>query len=117
MELVTGLGAIGAGVALWGAGWVHWVLIGVGLLGLSPWPGAHAILRRAERKPGVLVSDADRRRDRGRRAAQIQVPIYAIAGFVIGYLVDGLGAAIFMGAAMGFSAALGAWLFTRRFNR
>jgi hypothetical protein len=117
MEIVTGLAAIVAGIALWSAGWFHWVLVGVGLLGLSPWPGPQAILRRAERKPGVLVTDPERRRTRGRRAAQILVPVYATIGFVAGYLVDGLGAAIFMCVAMGLSATLGAWLFVRQFNR
>jgi hypothetical protein len=117
VELATGLGAIVAGLVLWNAGWFHWVLIGVGLLGLSPWPGARAILRRADRRPGVLISDPERRRHRGRRAAQVQVPLYAISGFVIGYVVDGLGAAIFMGVAMGLSAVAGAWLIVRRLNR
>jgi 4-hydroxybenzoate polyprenyltransferase len=117
VEIVTGLAAVVAGIALWNAGWFHWLLIGVGLLGLSPWPGAQAILRRADRKPGVLVTDPERRRTRGRRAAQIQVPLYAIAGLVIGYLVGGLGVALFMGVVMGFSAALGAWLVMRRLNR
>ena len=117
MELVSGGAAIIAGLALWNDGWWHWVLIGVGLLGFSPWPGARAILRRADRKPGVLVSDPERRRCRGRRVALVQVPLYAISGFVIGYLVDGLGAAIFMGLALGLTAAFAAWLSLRRFER
>jgi hypothetical protein len=117
MEIVTGLAAIVAGIALWNAGWFHWLLIGVGLLGLSPWPGVQVILRRADRKPAVLVTDPERRRTRARRAAQILVPLYAISGFVAGYVLDGLGAAIFMGVAMGLSAGLGAWLFIRRFNQ
>jgi hypothetical protein len=117
MEIVSGLAAIVAGIALWNAGWVHWLLVGVGLLSLSPWPGPQAILRRAERRPGVLVTDPERRRTRGRRAAQILVPVYATIGFGAGYLVDGLGAALFMGIAVGLSAALGAWLVVRRFNR
>jgi hypothetical protein len=116
-EIVSGLAAVVAGIALWNAGWYHWLLIGVGLLTLSPWPGPRAILRRAERKPGVLVTDPERRRTRGRRAVQVLVPVYATVGFVAGYLVDGLGAAIFMGIAMGLSAALGAWVFVRWFNR
>lgn len=117
VELVSGVSAIIAGVALWNEGWFHWLLIGTGLLCVSPWPGARAILRRAERDPGILVSDPERRRTRGRRAAQVQVPIFAVAGFVIGYVVDGLGAAIFTSAVTGVSVALGAWWFMRRFDR
>jgi len=114
MEILTGLVALAAGVVLWGEGWWHWILIGTGLLGLSPWPGARAILRRAERKPGVLVDDAGRRRARGRRAVLAQVPIYAVVGVVLGLLIGGVGAAIVIGGLMGASAALGAWVFLRR---
>jgi len=117
VELASGVGAIVAGLVLWNAGWVHWLLIGVGLLGLSPWPGARAILRRAGRKPDVLITDPERRRRRGHRFAIVQVPLYAIGGSAIGYVVDGVGAAIFMGAAMGLSAALGAWWFVRWLDR
>jgi hypothetical protein len=45
------------------------------------------------------------------------VPIYAVTGFVIGYLVGGVGAAICVGILMALSAALGAWIFTRRFDK
>ena len=108
-ELVGGIGAIALGLALWGEGWWHWLLIGVGLLSLSPWPGPAAILRRAERKPTILVADPDRRRARARRVTAIQVPALVVIGALVGYLVDGWDAAVTMGALMGVGAALGAW--------
>jgi hypothetical protein len=67
MEIVGGIAAILLAVTFWGEGWWSWVLLGVGVLGLSPWSGARAILRRAERKPETLVTDPGRRRTRARR--------------------------------------------------
>jgi hypothetical protein len=108
-EIVSGIAAIAFGLALWNGGWWHWLLIGVGLVGVAPWPGAQAILRRAERKPEILISDPDRRAARARRVVAIQAPILVAAGALLGYVVDGWAAAITMGAFMGVSAALGAW--------
>jgi hypothetical protein len=107
------LGAIAFGLVLWNDGWWHWLLIGVGLLGLSPWPGAGAILRRAQTRPDVLIHDPERRRTRARRVSIIQVVVYPLVGAVIGYLIDGWPAALTMGGLMGVGAGLGAWLFFR----
>ena len=57
-------------------------------MGLSLWPGARAVLRRAEREPEILVTDPSRRRVRGRRVAVALVPLYSLIGAVVGYLVD-----------------------------
>jgi len=57
LEIVGGIAAILLALTFWGQGWWPWVLLGVGVLGLSPWPGARAILHKAERKPDVLVTD------------------------------------------------------------
>ena len=113
LEIATGLLVI-AGGALAGTGWWRWVLIGIGLLGLSPWPGAAAILRRADRKPGVLVTDPERRRARGRRVLRVLVPVYIAIALVVGDLIDGWPAAITAGLLVGIGAGLGAWLVVRR---
>jgi hypothetical protein len=115
MEIASGvICLIVAGV--WADGWWRWLLVGLGLLGLSPWLGARSILRRAERKPGVLVTDPDRRRVRARRTVLILVPVYVLVGGVVGYLVDGWPAAGTMGGLMGVGAALGAWWVVRRYR-
>lgn len=84
-----------------------------GALALARCP---AILRKADRKPNVLISDPERRRARARRAVVIQVPAYLAIGLVVGYIIDGWSAAIPMGLLMTAGAVLGAWLFLRRFN-
>jgi hypothetical protein len=112
-EIVTGLGAIASGLILWNDGWWHWLLIGVGLLSLSPWPGAAAILRRAERRPDVLIRDPERRRARARRVTRVQLVVVPLVGGVIGYLIDGWPAALTMGGLMGAGVGLGAWLVFR----
>jgi uncharacterized membrane protein YedE/YeeE len=114
LEIVTGLLVIAGAVLLSGTGGWRWLLIGVGLLGLSPWPGPAAILRRADRKPGVLVTDAERRRARGRRVLRVLVPVYIAIALGVGYLIDGWPAAITAGLLVGIGAGLGAWLVVRR---
>lgn len=116
MEIAGGVAAVLLAVLFWGEGWWPWVLIAAGLLGLSPWPGAQAILRKAERKPGVLVTDPERRRARARRTALILAPLQAVIGGVVGYLLDGWPAAITMAALLGAGGALGAWWVLRRVN-
>lgn len=113
-EVIGGVALVVGGLTLWDEGWVHWALIGLGLLSLSPWPGAQRILRKAEREPDVLVTDPDRRRARARRVAMVQIPLSLLTGTVLGYLLDGWPAAAVMGALMGGGAALGAWWFVRR---
>src|ERR1700733_564818 len=89
VELVSGLVSVASGLALWGAGWWHWVLVAFGLVGLSPWPGVKTIIGRAPHDPGVLVSDPDRRRARARLAGAIVVPGYLLVGLVAGYVAGG----------------------------
>jgi cytochrome c biogenesis protein CcdA len=116
MEIATGIVAIAFGFALWNEGWWHWLLIGVGVSGLSPWPGAATILRKAETHPEVLVADPERRRERARRTALLTVPVYLVVGVVIGYLLDGARGALLIGSITTASGALAAWLLIRRTN-
>jgi hypothetical protein len=113
LEIVTGLLVIAAGV-LSDTGWWRWLLIGVGLFSLSPWPGAAAILRRAQRRPEVLITDPERRRARARRVLLVLVPAYVVIGAGVGYLIDGWLAALATGLLIGVSAGLGGWLVIRR---
>lgn len=113
MEIVTGIGSLAFGVALWSRGWWHWILIGTGVLGLSPWPGARAILRRSERKPETLISDPERRRRRKRRALIWLVPAEFVLITGLGYVFGGLGAAITTAILGGIGLGLGAWLSVR----
>jgi hypothetical protein len=108
-EIFCGLGAIAFGIAFWNEGWWHWLLIGVGVFGVLPLWGPAAILRRAERDPSILVSDPQRRRERGRRASLAMVPAAAAIGALIGFAGGGWRAAALVGVLTGVSAALGAW--------
>ena len=114
LEIATGLGALALALALWGDGWVPWLLLGAGILGLSPWPGAAAILRKAERTPEILVTYPQRGRQRARRALALLLPAYTAAGAVVGYLAGGWPAALVTGALVGAGGALGAWWSLRR---
>jgi hypothetical protein len=114
MEVVTGLLALVAGIATWSEGWWHWLLIGTGLLGLSPWPGPASILRKARTNPGVLVHDPERRRARGRRAIAIGTLAEAVVLSAVGYVTLGWGGAAALAAASLVAGALAAWLLLRR---
>jgi hypothetical protein len=116
MEVVSGIGCIAFGLAYWGDGWWSWALLGVGVVAISRWGGARTILRKAERDPSVLIDDPEQRRVRGRRAVVAMVPLYALFGGVVGYLVEGWGMAAFMAALVGGAAALGAWWSIRRWR-
>ena len=113
VEVVTGIGCIVA-AAVWNdLDWLRWVLVATGVFSLSPWPGAAAILRRAERDPGVLVADPERRRARGRRVVLILAPLETVIGFAVGYVLGGWTVAVIMGPLIGVGAFAGAWLYLR----
>ena len=113
-EIVSGIGALLLAVPLWDDGWWRWALLASGVAGLSPWPGARMILRRDERDPDVLVWDPDRRRMRARRVALTQVAVNVVVGGLVGYLMDGWLAAIFIAGFAGAIAAVVGWLLIRR---
>jgi hypothetical protein len=113
-ETAAGIALIVLGVALWSEGWLHWVLIGLGLVSLSPLSGAAAILRKAERNPDVLVADPARRRARARTVTLAQIPFQAVLGAIVGYAVEGWGLAIFMAVLTGGMAAAYAWWYRPR---
>jgi hypothetical protein len=113
MEIVSAVFAFIVAALVWDVAWARWLLIAMGLLSLSPWPGAARILRRAERDPGVLVSDPERRRARGRRAVLIIVPVQVAIAFAVGYLIDGWPAAIYVGALAAIASFGGVWFYKR----
>jgi hypothetical protein len=61
MEVVGGIGCFALAAAFWTSTWWNWCLLAAGVISLSPWPGARAILRRADRHPDVLITDPQRR--------------------------------------------------------
>src|SRR5215210_7576964 len=71
VELHGGIFALGLAGVFWDE--VVWrsPLIAAGVLSLSPWPGPQALLRKAERKPAILLTDPQRRRARAKRVALI----------------------------------------------
>lgn len=110
MEVVGAVFCFVAAIVVDDPAWARWVLIAFGVLGLSPWPGAAAILRRADRNPDVLVSDPERRRARARRAMRFTAAGEVALTFLVGLVVGGLSVAIVMGVLGGVGALLGVWL-------
>jgi hypothetical protein len=104
-------------LALWNEISFHWVLVGCALLSLSPWPGAAAILRRAERKPDVLITDPERQRASGRRGAVILVTVNTMIGAVIGYVMNGWSGAAVLAGAMALIGIVTSWWSLRRLQR
>jgi hypothetical protein len=113
-EIASGVVAAAIGLAFWNSGPWSWFFLGIGLFTLSPWPGPGAALRRLDRKANTAVADPQRGRERARRFARLAVPIYALFGAGMGYLIGGWQAAVFIGGLMGASAAFGAWRVLRR---
>src|SRR4051794_10008444 len=109
-EIVSGLGAIVMGIVLWDEGWWHWVLIAVGVVSLVPWVGVSAVLRKADRDPTLLdrTVDPDLRRQRVRRSVFIMIPTLVLSNLLIGYLLEGWGAGIFMAILAAIGGGLGA---------
>jgi hypothetical protein len=113
MEIVSAVGCFVAAVAFGDPAWLRWVLVALGLVSLSPWPGAAAILHKADNDPGVLISDPERRRERGRRALWITSLLEVALLFVVGLVVGGLSVAIVLGASGVVCSLGGAWLYRR----
>jgi hypothetical protein len=62
----------------------------------------------------VLVSDPERRRERFRRVVVVMAAAYTVAGFVIGALIGGWPAAVYVGGLMALGALLSAIWMRRR---
>jgi hypothetical protein len=106
MELLSGVGCLALAPLMWGS-WVFWLVLGSALLALLPWVGPAAVLRRAERRPQILIADPERRRRRVRRFMLVAWPLYLVLAAAMGYLTSGVGgaafAAVLMGAALAFA--------------
>ena len=110
-EILAGLIAIALVPQL--DGWFRWVMLGMGLVALSPWPGPAAILRRADRDPAVREWDPERGRARARRAMPVLVAALVAGAAVAGYLAGGWPGAIVMAFVGALISGVGAWV-TRR---
>lgn len=113
IEILSGVVSIAAALALWSEGAWHWVLLGSGLLALSPWPGPGALVRKAEQKPEILNSDRERGRRRARTFFKILVPSQSLLFGLFGYLTLGVGGAVFMVLMGLLSAAFGFWMYLK----
>ena len=113
MEIVGGVANLGIAAATWSGEWWSWLLVAIGVLSLSPWPGVAVILRKAEKRPDVLISDPERRRQRGVRFLRYFVPVYVLVFTASGYLLEGVGGAIFFFVVGSIGAAAGVWGFSK----
>jgi hypothetical protein len=109
-EIAGGVLGLAAAVVSWSGEWWSWLIVGGSLVSLSPWPGAAAILRRAEKRPEILIADPERRRERSRRLMRYVLPLNALVFTAVGYLVFGVGGAIFFLALAAVSGGLSYWL-------
>lgn len=111
MAEIAGAIACFAGAALVGdPAWMRWVLVALGLIALSPWPGPAALLRKADDRPEVLVRDPDLRRARARRAMWITATAELALLFVVGLVVGGLSVAIVLVIVGALCVPPGVWL-------
>jgi hypothetical protein len=110
MELVGAVFCFAAAVMIGDPAWARWVLVALGVLGLSPWPGAAALLRKANNNAPVLVSDPEHRKARARRAMRITAAGEVALVFLVGLVVGGLSVAIVTGLLGLAGALLGVWL-------
>jgi len=113
MEITGGFALLAGAALAWSNDWLSWLLLGAGLLSVSPWPGASAILRKAQTRPEILASDPDRRRRRGRLALKIIAPAQAVIFTVFGYVTNGWGGAAFFLVLALVSCGLGTWIYLR----
>lgn len=114
IEIWTGAASLVRGLASWSQGWWHWILIVMGLLSISPWPGVRQILRKADTKPMALSYDRDRGYRRAKRTYVSLVPAFTLCAGAAGYAYGRwLGAAINI-VLIGTGGGLGGWLALRQ---
>src|SRR4051794_14768991 len=89
MQIVMGVGGLIAAALTWTGEWSSWLILGGSLLSLSPWSGARAILRKADKRPEILVTDRAQRRRRARRTVRLLVPTYLVIFTIVGYVSGG----------------------------
>jgi hypothetical protein len=94
-EVAAGILAFPIAVAFRDTPWLRWTMLALGLLSLSPWPGAAAIIRRHERtgQPTTTLSP-EQRRTRARRAGWWTMAYILIGSFVLATVLDGPGAGL-----------------------
>jgi hypothetical protein len=106
LEIAGGVVALVVAALTWSGEWWSWVLVAVGVLGLSPWPGPATVLRNAETRPEILESDPERGRRRARHSLMIMLPVATVIGMAVGYAADGASGALAVGGLMLLGAAL-----------
>jgi hypothetical protein len=68
---------------------------------------------KAQTRPQILITDPERRKERGRRFLRYFVPSYVLIFAGIGYVLLGLGGAIFFFVIAVAGAWLGSWMFVK----
>jgi Flp pilus assembly protein TadB len=116
-ELASAVLAVLAAVALWDTEWLRWTLLALALVGLSPWPGAAAIIRRHERtgRPPTTLSP-EQRAARARRGGLAVIAYILIGSFVLATVLDGPGAGLAV-AVIALICLLPSFYLLRRMTR
>jgi len=108
---------IAAQLALQGANEVMiWVIVASALLGATSWVTLRPAIRRADQRGPLTAEEFTRGVRRGDRAVLVMAALYCITFPIIGYLLEGLGGAIFFFVMGTVSGGLGIWM-NRRFRR
>jgi hypothetical protein len=118
VEIAAGILAFPVAVVFWDTPWLRWTMLALGLLSLSPWPGAAAIIRRHERtgKPTTTLGP-EARRARARRAAGWTMAYILVGAFVLAAALDGPGAGLVVALIALVCSLPGVWLMLRSTRR
>jgi hypothetical protein len=90
------------------------VLVVSSLLSASTWVTLQPAIRRADERGPLSAEELGQARRRERRASMFTAALLCIAFPVIGYVLEGIGGAVFFFVVAALSVGVGTWILRRR---